>query len=174
MAERGDTVQPGPRRAAWTRVLLVVLPLAMAASIVLPLWLDQPFRVQTARTLTAAYLIRAWSRPVTLAGAAVVLWLAAGRWREWRRPSARLALIAACAVAAASAWFARQNPFEWMFNPLPRTAFVAARDAAFVDPADIVLAVAINGDAAAYPIRQLAYHHVVNDFVGRVPIVVTY
>ena len=31
-----------------------------------------------------------------------------------------------------------------------------------------------NGEAAAYPIRQLAYHHLVQDIVGGVPIVVTY
>jgi len=31
-----------------------------------------------------------------------------------------------------SVWFARQNHFEWMFNPLPDAAFVSANEASFV------------------------------------------
>ena len=77
-------------------------------------------------------------------------------------------------MAIAAAWFARQNPFEWMFNPLPRPQFVSAATAAFVDSNDLVLAVSVDGDAAAYPIRQMAYHHLVNDRIGRTPAVVTY
>ena len=61
-----------------------------------------------------------------------------------------------------------------MFNPLPQPQFVAAAQATFVDPNDLVLAVSVDGDAAAYPIRQMAYHHLVNDRIGRTPAVVTY
>ena len=32
----------------------------------------------------------------------------------------------------------------------------------------------VNGVALAYPIRQLAYHHVVNEVIGGTPLVVTY
>ena len=35
-------------------------------------------------------------------------------------------------------------------------------------------ACAFNGDARAYPIREMAYHHIVNDVVGGVPIAATY
>ncbi len=38
----------------------------------------------------------------------------------------------------------------------------------------MVLAVQINSESRAYPIREMAYHHVVNDTVGRQPIVSTY
>ena len=44
----------------------------------------------------------------------------------------------------------------------------------FVEPQDVVLAVSLKGDAAAYPVRQLAYHHLVQDVVGGLPLVVTY
>jgi hypothetical protein len=73
-----------------------------------------------------------------------------------------------------AAWLARQNVFEWMFNPLPQPAFVSARGASFLEPGDLVLAVHVGDDAAAYPIRQMAYHHLVNDRIGRTPAVVTY
>ena len=39
---------------------------------------------------------------------------------------------------------------------------------------DVVLAVRVGDDAVAYPVRQMAYHHVVQDTVGGVPIVATY
>ena len=39
---------------------------------------------------------------------------------------------------------------------------------------DQVLAVEHNGDAVAYPVRLMAYHHVVKDNVGGMPIVSTY
>src|SRR6185436_18859964 len=69
---------------------------------------------------------------------------------------------------------ARQNHFEWMFNPLANAGYVKANEAAFVSDADIVMAVDSNGEAAAYPIRQMAYHHLDQDTVGGTPIVATY
>ena len=39
----------------------------------------------------------------------------------------------------------------------------------------MVLAVRLSGERPMpYPIREMAYHHVVNDVVGREPIVATY
>jgi hypothetical protein len=80
----------------------------------------------------------------------------------------------AALLALAAAWLSRQDYFEWMFRPLPDVRFVRAPAASFVAPADIVLAVAAGGEAAAYPVRQLAYHHLVEDAIGGVPIVATY
>jgi hypothetical protein len=156
------------------RVALIVVPLSLAAIVIAPLWLDQPFRTQTSRMLAGVYHLRRWSPVLALVGAAVVTMLAVVGWREVRRPLARVAIVAAWAVAVGAAWVARQNPFEWKFNPLPRPGFVAARDAGFVEPNDLVLAVTIEGESVAYPIRQLAYHHVVNDVVGGVPLAATY
>jgi len=75
---------------------------------------------------------------------------------------------------SAAAWFARQNHFEWMFNPLANSAYAKANDASFVGEGDMVLAVEHNGDAVAYPVRLMAYHHVLGDTVGGTPIVATY
>jgi hypothetical protein len=38
----------------------------------------------------------------------------------------------------------------------------------------MVMGIEVNGLALAYPIRQMAYHHVVNDMFGTTPVVVTY
>ena len=77
-------------------------------------------------------------------------------------------------VTLVTAWAARQNHFEWMFAPLPDVRFARAAEGGAVEPGDMVLAVRVKGDAAAYPVRQLAYHHLVEDAVGGVPIVATY
>lgn len=71
-------------------------------------------------------------------------------------------------------WFARQNHFEWMFNPLPNAAYAKVSEVNFVNDGDMVLAVEINGEAVAYPVRQMGYHHVINDVVGGKPITATY
>jgi hypothetical protein len=156
------------------RIASALIPIALIALVVLPLALDQPFGTQTARTLEAIYAMRRWSPVVTVLGLAALAVLAAISLRRRRTWLSLVGFAGVLTLAIAAAWFARQNPFEWMFNPLPRPQFVAAAQASFVDPNDLVLAVSADGDAAAYPIRQMAYHHLVNDRIGRTPAVVTY
>jgi hypothetical protein len=156
------------------RIASALIPIALIALVVLPLALDQPFGTQTARTLEAIYAMRRWSPVVTVLGLAALAVLAAISLRRRRTWLSLVGFAGVLTLAIAAAWFARQNPFEWMFNPLPRPQFVAAAQASFVDPNDLVLAVSADGAAAAYPIRQMAYHHLVNDRIGRTPAVVTY
>ena len=61
-----------------------------------------------------------------------------------------------------------------MFAPLEGPSFAAADAADWVGEDETVMAVVVNGEAAAYPVRQLAYHHIVQDVVGKEPIVATY
>jgi hypothetical protein len=60
-----------------------------------------------------------------------------------------------------------------MFNPIKAAGFVPAREA-HLDDKEMVMAVRIGQQARAYPIVQMAYHHILNDTVDHVPIVVTY
>src|SRR2546421_260288 len=94
-----------------------------------------------------------------------------GRERKEGSGSPR-AVLALLAVGAA--WFARQNHFEWMFNPLSRPTYAPATLVDFADDRDMVVAIEIQGEAVAYPVRQMAYHHVVQDTVGGVPVASTY
>jgi hypothetical protein len=159
------------RSAAVFATCTVVALATLAAA---PVVIDQPFGAQTPRTMALAFAMRRWSPIVTAAGAVAMAALLVGGWRRWRGVVARIALTAALAASIAIAWAARQDPFEWMFHPLPRPGFVPLARASFVAPRDLVLAVTINGDAVAYPIRLMAYHHVVNDRVGGVPLAATY
>jgi MFS family permease len=159
------------RRLAWLILLLIIL--IGFGMVALPVWIIQPFAPQTERGLRWSFNLRRWSPIVTLIGSAIALILTIWLWRgsRWWR---KAALILVLLVMMATTWFARQNHFEWMFNPLARAAYVKAVDATFNADNDMVLAVEINGEAVAYPVRLMAYHHVVADTVGGTPIVATY
>lgn len=150
---------------------LFLLVAAAVAIVLLPAFILNPFAPETQRGLTAAYTAKRYAPLVTFLFAAAGVWLAAKLWDRWWR---KTLVVAALLLLAAAAWLSHQNHFEWMFKPPSNTAYAAAADAAFVAADDMVLAVEVNGDAAAYPVRQLAYHHIVHDVVGGVPIAVTY
>jgi len=83
-------------------------------------------------------------------------------------------LVTALIPRFASAWFVLLKHFEWMFNPLLNAAYAHISAADFVSESDMLLAVENQGEAVAYPIRLMAYHHLVQDTVGGTPIVATY
>jgi hypothetical protein len=160
------------RRGAWLALLL--LPLLALAVVMVPVMLIRPFAPQSPFSIALAYTLRRWSPWLTVAVALAAVALAVRVWREAPRLIPRIAALLLGLVAVATTWMARQNHFEWMFAPLPDARFARAADAAAVAPDDMVLAVTTGGDAVAYPVRQIAYHHLVEDSVGGVPIVATY
>jgi len=165
------TPSPG-RKAAWATLLVITL--VGLAIVLAPVWIIQPFKPQSARGLEASYAMRRWSPWVTLIALALALILVAWLWRGSRRWWKKALLVIVLIPSLVVTWFARQNHFEWMFNPLANAAYAKTSEAGFVDDADIVIAVESNGEAAAYPVRLMAYHHVVQDVVGGTPIVATY
>src|SRR5436309_351250 len=160
------------RRLMWP-VLLSLLLLSFAF-VAVPVFLIQPFRPQTHRALEISYILRSWSPLVTaimlLAAFALVIWRWGHAHRWWRKAILLIVLL----LSIMPAWFARQNHFEWMFNPLQNSAYVKATDAPFVRDSDMVLAVKINNEAVAYPVRLMAYHHLVQDTVGGTSLCATY
>jgi len=150
-----------------------LLTLATLAAVIIPVGLIIPFKAQTQRGLAIAFNLRRWSPSLTLVAAVAALALVVWLWRAtrwWRRP----ALVIALMLTFTATWFARQNHFEWMFNPLPNAAYAKASDDPFTGDSDMLLTVEINGDAVAYPVRLMAYHHLVQDVVGGTPLVATY
>lgn len=60
------------------------------------------------------------------------------------------------------------------FIVLDNPAVVSAAQATWLSADELVLGVAWNGEARAYPISQMAYHHIANDVIGGKPFLVTY
>lgn len=138
----------------------------------IPAFIIQPFRQQSVRGLDLAMALRQRGPLVTLAAAIVCLACAALLWREARR-AGKIVVSAVVLLAVFSTVMARLNYFEWMFHPVDSPAF-EAENASKLNPDEMVLAIAFRGDARAYPVSQMAYHHIVNDTVGGVPVAVTY
>lgn len=159
------------RKLVW--LIVFVLALAVLGVVLTPVFLIAPFKGQTPRTMQVSFVMRRWSPLLTLVASALVLALSLGLWRGGRWWSRAFLVLLLLPVFGAT-WLARQNHFEWMFNPLPNPAYAKASEASFVKDDDRVLAVAIGGESVAYPIRIMAYHHLVGDTVGGTPIVATY
>lgn len=153
-------------------VLFLLVP-ATVVLVMLPLWLTRPFSPQTPGGLALSFALRRWAPWLTLLAVALGLILLARLWRGGRWWSRTLAALAVVLLLGA-AWASRQNAFEKMFSPLDGARFAKAAEAGWVPDGDPVLAVELNGEAVAYPVRQVAYHHIVQDEVGGVPVAVTY
>jgi Protein of unknown function (DUF3179) len=138
----------------------------------IPAFIIRPFRFQSPRELVLAMAVRQvaplWAA-VSCAASLLLLFLLWRRASTWKRS----ALLAGVCLACASAVMSRVDYFEWMFHPVPSLGFEAI-DRSKLDSGEMVMAVRFAADARAYPIRAMAYHHVVNDVVGGRPIAVTY
>ena len=161
------------RRLLWP--LLLIAAAAAVTVVLVPTLTIHPFRPQTARGVELSYALKRAAPVVTaialasVLASALMLWGGARRW--WRRG----VIVVLVAVTGLVTWFARQNHFEWMFNALPNAEYVGVPEARqFLVDAEVVMGIDVNGTYRAYPVRQLAYHHLVNEVVGGTPLVATY
>ncbi len=171
------TAKP-PRQTRLRSVLfgscLVLVSMAALALSLYPIYIIRPFRAQQPAPLQRALWVLMHDRlilfVVFLLLSLCALWL-------WRRTDwvARLLLLAPATaialLAAAAAWV---NPYEqFMFHGFGEPRYLSVKDAG-IDAKDMVIAVTIGGESRAYPIREMGYHHMVNDRLHQLPIVVTY
>ncbi|MBK9168239.1 MAG: DUF3179 domain-containing protein [Bryobacterales bacterium] len=148
--------------------LLVASAAVSLAFIGLTLLASVPPAPQTPATLRWAYQAKGvadWgaglSLILALAGAALA-------WKARRRLAILVLLLAAIGTAAAA-----RGWIEWIFPP-PRALGLDPVAKSDLDPADRVLAIRIGNEARLYPVRYLAYHHLVNDTLGGEPILPSY
>jgi len=153
-------------------LLLALLTVLSLGLFLLPAFVIRPFRHQSEGALSLAIAVKRIAPALTLA---VLVGLLALGWRLWRNSSRVLqaGIVIALAFGTASAVMVRQNYFEWMFRPITAAGFVSPGDAGLNDK-EMVMAVQIGREARAYPIMEMAYHHILNDTVAGVPIAVTY
>ena len=60
------------------------------------------------------------------------------------------------------------------FVPLDNPEIVSAEEATFLQPDDRVLGLTVGGESRAYPISMMTFHHVANDELGGLPVLVTF
>jgi hypothetical protein len=158
------------------RTLVVVLLACLSVSlicVVYPLYVIRPFRAQGVRELAIALIVMRFRSAATLVSGAAALAALALYWRAQPRKGRRAFATAGAALVFVLAALARVNIYELMFHPDDRPSFAAASRMQ-LDKDEKVIAVKIGGAARAYPIRNISYHHVINDVLDKVAIVATY
>ena len=111
------------------------------------------------------WLFRAAFGALLLAGAPSV-WRAGG-WRRW---TAAPALVVALLIAYTVGFRMRADR---IFLQVGRLVMAPASENA-VAPERLVIGIDLGGEARAYPIQLIGYHHQVRDVVGGQPVMVTY
>ena len=169
----------GTRGAAMKRpatTFIVILLACLAVSLICvayPIYVIRPFRHQGAGELAAALAVTRFRPAITILSGLTAVLMAIGYWRAKSRMWGRGLAAASAALTVGLAFAARVNVYELMFHPDQHPTFTAAREVK-LDGAEKVIAVRAGGEARAYPIRGMSYHHVVNDTLGGVAIVATY
>jgi hypothetical protein len=165
-------MQPRSFRNPSLWLIFLAAALTAVGFFFIPAFIIRPFHHQTPSALALAMSLRQRAPWATLAAGlisllfALILWPTVGRSRK-------IILASAMVVIAFSAVMSRLNYFEWMFHPVDAPQFDSA-SASKLDKGEMILAVRYGSDARAYPIREMAYHHVLNDVVSGVPVAVTY
>jgi hypothetical protein len=159
-------------RSAWIAIGFFLLVLITFAWFFIPAYIIQPFTYQSPRGLVVAMAIKQYAPWASILTAGTALLFAFLLWSRARWWGKALLVLGICLVSA-SVYMARVDYFEWMFHPVAAPGFATIPQTK-LDDSEMVMAVSFNGDARAYPIREMAYHHIVNDTVGGIPIEVTY
>ena len=153
-------------------VVFVVSAAAAISLFFIPAVIIRPFAPQSPSGLALAMSLRQSAPLATLVAGIVCLFCALPLWQSagvWRK----IALAAVVGIVCFSAVMSRLNYFEWMFHPVDSPQF-ESETASKLDNGEMILAVRFGSEARAYPIREMAYHHVLNDVVQNTPIAVTY
>lgn len=141
-------------------LLVINLGLALA-----PLIITMPFFAQKPWMLELVFAAKSVGPIVTslsLVAAMALAWKKWGTWGRWRRAGAvGMTILVAGALA-----FERTNVVEIKFASAPNVELAAIDSFRDVGDSDMVIGVVLEGVSRAYPVRYLAYHHLVNDRIG--------
>ncbi len=160
----------GPR---WILLLLACLAVSLVA-VAYPIYVIRPFRAQGARELAAALVVSRYGPVLTAFLALAAVAAAIANWRAQASSPRCISVTAGAVLACILAVAAHANVYELLlFHPLEHPVFAAVHDVK-LDDDDKLIVVKIGGSARAYPIREMAYHHVVNDVVGGTALAATY
>ncbi len=119
-----------------------------------------------------AYQLHSWRWPVRIILLLLILF---GSWPVWRAgQSSRIWGAAALLLVGALGWFANfRMAADQMFRQPEELLMVsAAENAVALDR--LVIGVSRQGEARAYPIQFIGYHHQVRDRLAGAPILVSY
>ena len=133
--------------------------------------MPMPFS-QRMRSIDVAYFLysRRWVFRIAFGAIALL-----GLWPAWRGQGRQKWLVPSSEVVAGLLVYAlnfRMAADRMFLEPASVTMQPAGRNS--VEPNRLVVGVEVNGEARAYPLRFIGYHHQVRDTVGGKPVMVSY
>lgn len=126
---------------------------------------------QQMNSIDLAYFLYKWRWIFrVLFGLMIIIGLFRARWhRKWK-----WLLILPVIILIAVIYMTNFNMAADAMFKQPEEFLMISADKNKVDSNRLVIGVSINGEAKAYPIRFLGYHHHVQDSIGGKPVLVTY
>jgi hypothetical protein len=127
---------------------------------------------QRMRSIDVAYFLYTWRWELRLLFGALIV---AGVWSAWSASGRRKWLVPGGLVVVAAVAYATNFVMaaDRMFLP-PTVLTMEPAAGNKVEAARLVVGVELNGEARAYPIEYIGYHHQVRDEVGGSPVLVSY
>lgn len=156
------------------RVVLFIALLLLFCAEILRVYFLMPFPgSQVGNTVSYAYWLDqsiVWIRVLALLLACFALLAAFKNGRTWTKILLPLILVSYGFLFFA---FNFRLQADKIFYPPVNKSFASASDSD-MDKSKLVIGVMIDGQAKAYPIQLIGYHHQVMDTVGKTPVMITY
>ncbi len=156
------------------RLIFFMALLILFSAEILRVWFLMPFPgSQVTNTVSYAYWLDqsiAWIRILALLLVCFALPAVFKTGRVWEKLLLSLVLASYAVVFFA---FNFRLPADKIFHQPVNKAFTIAGDSD-LDKSKLIIGVVIDGQAKAYPIQLIGYHHQVMDTVGKTPVMITY
>jgi hypothetical protein len=156
------------------RLVISVALLLLFSAEILRIYFLMPFPgSQISNTVSYAYWLDqsiTWIRVLVLLLTIFALASTFKKGKTWEKIVLPLILASYAVVFCA---FNFRLPADKIFYQPVNKSFAAANDSD-LDRSKLVIGVMIGGQAKAYPIQLIGYHHQVMDTVGNIPVMVTY
>jgi len=155
------------------RVFAIFLILFLFLAEVFRVYLVMPFPgSQVSETVDVAYWLERnmmWIRILILLLGCIALTRTLKTGKTWEKISLSLALLGYLAMFVVLNF---RMAADHKFHKPTSKSFSLAREN--IDKSKLVIGVVINGEARAYPIQLIGYHHQVIDTIANEPVIITY
>lgn len=155
------------------RKVLILLLLFLCLAEVFRVYFVMPFPgSQRSETVDIAYWINTniiWLRLLILGLLAIALIRVLKRGKRWEKWSLSIFTVAYIALFVL---FNYRFAADAIFHQPSNKSFITASE--IEDRSKLIIGVVVNGEAKAYPIQLIGYHHQVVDTVGNEPVIITY
>jgi hypothetical protein len=155
------------------RRLFYVSVLLLAGYELLRVYLIMPLPgSQRLQSIDVAYALHSWRWPIRVVLGTVIALGMKSAWRGGRLP--KVLVPFAIALVAAAAYGGNVFMSADRIFIAPKAVNMQPADRNVVQMARLVVGIELNGDARAYPVQFIGYHHQVRDSVGGRPVLVTF